>query len=631
MKFFVPLLIAPLLVSSAHAAFQLPPILGGSIGDTGSDGSDGGSINSTPGNNGGGSWSGPGDTVGGGGSTGGGTVAPTGPTSGAPTPAGNPGGAGAHPGPTGGSPRGSTATGGAAGATLGKDADDAWWLWWEYNKTEFLRPNRLGMWSIAATGDGMAEIWSQYLRVTRTELATAFAITLDDPDANVRRASVDALGKLAGEKGVPHLVRMLADKSIEVRHHAILALGATGSVEALPVLRNLATHGAVKEGGERVSTIAPAVAIVALGLARRSGLDTDLDEFVAERVKARTKNDRESIGSAAMLYQRLAPSADLESIALALAADHDEAPSVRCRAIEALSTARTPKALAQLQAHLTGSRLDERRSAALALGAIADPLALPALQSACELEAEPLTRGFALVSIGRRGGDAAREYLLKTIAKDDRGDRHWAALALGVLGRNDPSPSIRAAIRTALEHEKNRALIGAYWLALGLSRDLEGRATLRAALASGADPRQRLYAATGLALVGDPESASLVRESLGVEQNSTLKVAYGAALGQFGMVQDAERLASVLADLKEPALQGLAASALAFHGTREALGTLRAAANEDKRAPVRRAAAIEGLAMMLGETPPYTFSVVSRQANYMVFNDWMKGLLQVSL
>ena len=375
MKLIVPLLIAPLLGPAAHAAFQLPPILGGSIGDTGSDGSDGGSINSTPGNNGGGSWSGPGDTVGGGGSTGGGAVAPSGPTSGSPAPAGStPGGAGAHPGPSVGAPRGTTTSGGA-NAPMAKEADDGWWLWWEYNKTEFLRPNRLGMWSIAATGDGMAEIWSQYLRVTRTELATAFALTLDDPDTNVRRASVDALGKLAGEKGVPHLVRMLGDKSLEVRHHAILALGATGSAEALPVLRNLATHGAVKEGGERVSTIAPAVAIVALGLARRSGLDTELDAFVAERVKARAKNDRESIGSAAMLYQRLAPSADLESLALALAADRDEAPSVRCRAIEALSTARSPKALTQLQQHLASARLDERRSAALALGAIADPLA----------------------------------------------------------------------------------------------------------------------------------------------------------------------------------------------------------------------------------------------------------------
>lgn len=632
MKLFVPLFFVPLLVSARPAPVQLPPLVGGGISE--SSGGDGGLSASAPtSRGGGGSWSGPGDTAGGGGSTGGGGGAPAGPTTGQPQPAGpGAGGAGAHPGSTAGAPRAPTPGSGATpGAATGMDTDDGWWLWWEYNKTEFLRPNRLGMWSIAATGDGMAEIWSQYLRVTRTELATTFTSTLDDADPNVRRASVDALGKLAGEKAVPHLVRMLGDKNFEVRHHAILALGATGSVEALPALRNLAIHGAVKEDGERVSSIAPAVAIVALGLARRSGLDTDLDAFVAERVKARVKNDRESVGSAAMLYQRLAPSAALEAAAMALAADPNEPPSVRCRAIEALATARDPKALIQLQGLLSSVRLDERRSAALALGAIADPLALTALQSACELEAEPLTRGFALVSIGRRGGDAAREYLLKTIAKDDRGDRHWAALALGLLGRNDPSPSVRAAIRTALEHEKNRALIGAYWIAMGLSRDLEGRAALRAALASGADPRQRMYAATALALVGDPESASLVRESLAAEPNSALKVAYGASLGQFGMVQDAERLAVVLTDLKEPALQGLAAYALAFHGTREALGTLRTTANEERRAPVRRAAAIEGLAMMLGVTPPYTFSIVSRQANYTVFSDWMRGLMQVSL
>jgi hypothetical protein len=110
--------------------------------------------------------------------------------------------------------------------------------------------------------------------------------------------------------------------------------------------------------------------------------------------------------------------------------------------------------LGKLQHHLSGARLDERRSAALALGSFHDTLALPALQTAYELESEPLTRGFVLVSIGRRGGPEARAFLLRTLAQAEGGDRHWAALALGLLGRTDGELSIRAAIRAALKREK---------------------------------------------------------------------------------------------------------------------------------------------------------------------------------
>jgi hypothetical protein len=46
---------------------------------------------------------------------------------------------------------------------------------------------------------------------------------------------------------------------------------------------------------------------------------------------------------------------------------------------------------------------------------------------------------------------------------------------------------------------------------------------------------------------------------------------------------------------------------------------------------VRRAAAIEGLGMMLGDSPPLLFAEVSRQANYTVFPEWVKGLFQVTL
>lgn len=614
------------------ARIQAPAINSGrgvsSIGQGGSSAS----VGSGGGTPSGGSWTGPGDTVPGG----------SGPsTSGGPRSGGGGGGAsstpsGSGPGATAGTPSGggsgSTLTGPRPSTpTLALEIDDGWWLWWEYNKAEFVRPNRLGMWSIAATGDGAAESWRNFIASTRTELATAFVSALDDGDAAVRRASVDAIAKLGGDAGVPHLVRMLDDKSLEVRHHAILALGASGSPDAIQPLLAIMRRGHPREGAERISPIASAVAIVALGLGQRAGFEEATGELVAQRVRERSRSEREAIGCGAMLYQRLAPCAELEALALELAADHDESPAVRCRAIEALTSSHDPKVLAKLQHHLSAARLDERRSAALALGAIENPLALPALQTAYELEGEPLTRGFVLVSIGRRGGEVARKFLLDTAAKDDRGDRHWVALALGLLARQQPDPAIPAVIRAALKREKSREVTGAYWLALGLARDLESRGLLREALASGADARARMYAATALALIGDPESALIVRDAMRTEPNASLRVAYASSLSQFGVDRDAPVISAAFRELKDPSLQGLAASALAFHGTRDALGSLREFAREDQAASVPRAAAIEGLSIMLGSQRPYTFSEISRQANYTVFSDWLKGMLQVSL
>lgn len=610
------------------ARIQYP---GGAVTDTapGGGGSSGGS--SGQGGPAGGSWTGPGDTVPAGGVTG---APSTGPSSPSKPGGGKPSTPGAVSAPSGGGP-GSISGGAPSTPTLAMEVDDGWWLWWEYNKSEFAHPNGLAFWRVAATGDDAADAWRKSIASARTDLLATFVKALEDQDSRIRAAAVDAIGKVGRERGVPHVLGRLGDKSTEVRHHAILALGSSGVSDAVPPLLSIMRTGNVEGRAERISPIASAVAIVALGLGRRQGSDEGFDELVdaavIDRVRGRARSEREPIACAAMLYQRLAPCDALDRVAHELAADEDESPSVRCRAIEALVSSRDPKALSTLQHYLSSSRMDERRSAALALGIVADPLALPALQSAYELETEALTRGFVLTSIGRRGGDDAREFLLKTLAKAEGVQRPWCALALGLAARNDASPAIRKALRDALAKEKSREALGAYWLAFGLARDLEARGLLREALSSGVDARQKMYAATALAFIGDPESAALLRDRLATEESAFLEVVYASALGLLGRPQDARKIAEVMEGLREPGLQGMVAAALAFHGSREALTSLATLAKDDSGSRLRRSAAIEGLSMMLGTTRPYTFGEISRQANYTVFNDWVKGMMQVSL
>jgi HEAT repeat protein len=515
--------------------------------------------------------------------------------------------------------------------SLTTESDDGWWLWWEYNKLEFLRPNRLDDWMFPATGDGEG---LDRTRAVRRELLPVLTQALASPDAQVRGAAALALGRIGRGEAVAKLLAALGDASVQVRHRAILALGSTGAPEAVEPLLRIAREGApTADAKERVSPFASPMAIVALALGRRIGFDASIDEQVAKIAAARRGAERDAIRNAAFIYQRIAPCAALEALAIETALDSTQAPSVRCRAAEAAASAIDDRTLSKLQTLLSGPRLDLRRSAALALGESKHALALPPLMTAFETESETLTKGFLLVSIGRQGGDKARDHLLRVLQSGETGTRKWAALGLGLWARRAPAgdETVGKAIRDALAREKNRESVPAYWLASGLARDEGARTAIREGLWRAADPRTRMYAATALAMIGGEASARALRERLPEETSSLARVGIAQALGYLGLPEDAPRIAEVLVQLREPGLQGLAATALSFHAGVEDFRALNEIARGEEGSPVRRASAVEGLGMLLGGSPPLVLAEASRQSNYTVFTDWVKEMLQTTL
>jgi len=614
------------------ARVQLP-VIGGTGGGGGAPrfdkgggaGTRGGGTQVGPGA--GGSYNGPGDTAGGGA-----PARPAGPATGGSGPATG--------GPVAGVPTGSTPPPGARGPSTGAPtaigmtttADDGWWLWWEYAKLEFLVPNRLSLANAPITGDDVAGALREAIERARRAELPRFVEASRGPDAGVRAAAAAALGASGGRDAVEPLLRLLEDPSQEVRHRAILALGATGSSSAALTLLRIARDGTHLENSR--STLSPyarSIAIVSLALARRSGLDQPVDAAILSIVRDRPKSEREGVAVAAMFHQVIAPTPELEALALELALDDDESPSVRCRATEALGSTHDPKTLAKLQTLLSGPRMDVRRSAALALGATRDSSVLPALQSAWEMEAEPLTRGFVLIGIGRLGGAKAHAFLGKVLENGESGQRRWAALGLGVLARETSDPETSKLLRGALAREKHADGHAAYWIALGLVRDQGSIERLSAELANAADARQRMYAATALSLVGGARPAAILRERLSKETNSMARVGITQALGILGENQDVTGMRSALDDLAEPALQGIAATALAFHGTPEALAQLGDLSRSDAGTRVRRAASIEGLGLMLARSEPLTLSQLSRRMNYTVMPDWAQSIFMTTL
>jgi HEAT repeat protein len=140
-----------------------------------------------------------------------------------------------------------------------------------------------------------------------------------------------------------------------------------------------------------------------------------------------------------------------------------------------------------------------------------------------------------------------------------------------------------------------------------------------------------MYAATALAMIGGEPSARALRERLPEETSSTARVAIAQALGYLGLPEDSAAIADVLERLREPSLQGLAATAISFHGGIEDFRSLDRIARQREGATVRRASAIEGLGMLLGGSPPLVLGEASRQSNYTVFTEWVKEMLQTTL
>jgi HEAT repeat protein len=524
---------------------------------------------------------------------------------------------------------------GAAPTTLNltTTSDDGWWRWGEHAKTEFLSPNRLALASVPTTGDDAVGALRDAIGRARRELAPALAAATQDPDAIQRAAACVALARTAGGDAVPDLLARLADANQDVRHAALVGLGLTGSPRAASPLLALARHGSLGGAeGESVSPYARPLAITALAVLRRSGLDEPmLDHAVDGLVREATGPDREAMQLASMLHLALTGSPALADAALALARDAKLPPATRCRAVEMLAGSQDPAAIRLLEQLLGEGRIDLRRSAALALGRSRDPRAFLALERAYRSEAEPLTRGLELISIGRVGGDDACALLLGELRAGERGMRRWAALALGIYGRGRVDAELASAVREAARAERNATARAAYLLASGLLGDRAALVDVRSGLSGSADPVQRAYAATALALFADEFAAATLRAALLVEGNAGVRVAIAHALGVVGAAEDVERIQHVLDGLNEPALQALASTALAWHGTPASLDALRALAASREGSLVRRAASIEGLGVMLARGRPLLLGEFARRTNYTVLPEWLRALLATTV
>jgi len=504
----------------------------------------------------------------------------------------------------------------------------SWWLWWELNKLDYLTANPLRLASGPVTGtetpDATEQLHDRLVEKRRVKTMPALLALLRDEDARVRAAAVVAVGRVGGESAVPALLPMLDDPQQYVRGRTILALGATGSDEVAETLLRIARTGSHRpQNGDQLVPDARPLAVIALGLLRRYGVDGPYDAAMAKLASTSRRRDLEELGGSVLLHGILAPGRRVGAVTEKLALDKNAPDPVRARALEQLAVLVEASALRTLQQALAGSRLELRRSAALALGNVEHDLVLPRLMTSFELEKEPLTRAFLLLSIARQGGEKAARFLALQLAEGPGALKPWAALGLGLAARDGNAPA-REVLRDA---DLQKADQGAIWIARGLARDQDAIPALRAALGRTGSPRARSHAATALALIGGERSRHALLLRLNQEHSPAVRVWIAQCIGLLGHDEDADLLIAALRESTRPEHSGVLAVGLAYHGSASTLTGLEELLLEKDLDAVVRATTVTALGLLLDRRPGLEFPALSRHTNYAAAPRWLFPIL----
>ncbi|MGQ0553208.1 MAG: HEAT repeat domain-containing protein [Planctomycetota bacterium] len=518
----------------------------------------------------------------------------------------------------------------------GESEPAAWSTWWELNAFRFLAPAHLedsqlesrtpgGQARRSSSGERDQSLASR----TRGQLWPQLVEATRHPDSGVRARAAVAVGRLDQGTALDVLKPLLRDPSSSVRHAALLGLGATGTMQSAALLLHLVQDGKGPDGST-VSPWARSVALVALGVGRRHGLSDSLDALVAETNSGPQASAPEEFATALLFYHSLAGGLPDQELVTGWLADPRGDWMLRCRAAESLPLYDDPALLSQLVRALGDTDAQVRRSAALALGSLSHPLTSAALKTATELEAEPVARGYALLSLGELRGSADSDFLRRTLVEGGAELQPFAAISLGLLARQSGDGAARAELRELHGSTGNHDLRTALTLALGLARDTASGAALLDDVQHAADPRQRHFAALALALIGDPSARPGLQAALAAEDSPLALVGIAQALASFGVEEDVGALLKVLRRVHSPESQAQLAVALGWHRTDAGVGGLVALLGEASLPDAARAATIEALGLLLDEQPGHALAAVAASTNADALPDWMVPLLQRS-
>lgn len=577
-----------------------------------------------------------------------------------------------------------------------------WDFWWEFGKDPFLRLDRaladhhLGMEDVLLNPRLQRDRGLQMPTGADLDRVTQALMGLlqQAPTRDIASACMVALAKIARDQKqrTVHdcLVPYLRSADQEERETAALALGIAGQIEndaSTDLLLALLTDGELGRKAsdqQAVNERTRAFAGYALGLllarcktpVHGHRILAALQATLAQATSSQREVKVACIEAMGMFPAQLAgPAARaLRAGAIAsLAAFYDS----NVGAGEQLLQAHIPTVIARIAQDADRSlwlqrfQLDLQRSlrkdprsqkssiyvaqsCALALGDLGDAWQdSEAASAACGkllLEVfhehhDQQTRAFALLSLARIGGAAARQALLAELASGDRAfEKPWVAVSLGVLAQRQlrashgaqEDPQVQRSLRETFLASKNPVALAAMAVALGLTGDPQAGDLLRGALA---DQQHRddvaSYIAIGLGLARDDRAAPELRALLQASaRRPTVMLQVARALGMLGDLSAVDQLCRVLQQ-DNPSLVRIAAvaSALGQIGDGRTLDPLLKIAMDPAQLPLSRAFAVVALGGVCDKDPlPWNAAyatLVNYRACTSTLTDGSAGILDI--
>jgi HEAT repeat protein len=398
---------------------------------------------------------------------------------------------------------------------------------------------------------------------------------LDAPALELRLPAVDAVGALGDAGAVPAVARVAQRRPLDdVGRHAILALGALATPEALEVLRALARDADAMDDVREALARAGAAALPVLRAELAEG--TPLTAPLAAGLLG-AAGERAATPWLAAAVDARGPAATAAAAALGRLGDEAGVPTLMRAAV-----ARAGDADLRVAALDALAALADDRAAEAALAALGDP--------------DAAVRAAAARAAGACGGPALAPALAVRLSDGDARVRHEAARSLARVAA--PASEVARAILAALSRglvARDEAALDA--LGDALERSVgpdDARAAEEAYLASGTGSPGRAPLARALAAAhgpGGPTSRPVVDALVGElagDGRGAIAAADALASARLGPGQEDAVAAAFAA--AEPGVAARLAPALARFraGQRQLAATLR---DPDAGAPRRAAAA----------------------------------------
>ena len=563
----------------------------------------------------------------------------------------------------------------ATGSGVAFTDETSWQAWWELNKDEFVQQDTSGR-LVPTTGSDdfylgrrQKEARADTLAPTeadRRERIVPALVELADRERNrdVQTACLIALAKLGHDAPGIVLEELLAARlprdDQEVRETAALALGIAGRPQALPLLLALLRNDAEgrrlcdrAEVGDRTR----AFAAYGLGVLARRSDDGSLKQAAHDALIE-------------VLHERELKSRDLRVAAvtaLGLLCDPQRGSHKRLawltteellawyerdlgRGDEAVQ-AHAPIAIGRLLGRGT-SQVHERckrhfadvllatgkrshsilQSSAIALGMLAlpaeehaaDAAVARALQVHWEKGIDRLSRNFAVMALGRIGGDANRAWLLQAYQRANKSrERPWVALSLGLIASaraatGEVDTVLAGMLLDDLRDTQQPEVQSALAVAVGLTRHGPALPVLQRLLRD-SEHQETLagYCCIATALLGDsaavPELTAVLERS---KRRPLLLLQAAVGLGRRGDRNANERLLRMLADSESVAVLAALANAIGQIGDRRAIEPLLAMTRDAELTKLARAFVAAALGGVGDRLPLPWNAPLSRDSNY---------------